>query len=116
MTHSSDSLQVAYSVGLGPIPFLLVSETVPPPVRLLIHSRTASQSSHQGIPALASLSLSLSWISAFLIAILFLPLRDFLSTPDSSGKRQGEGRVFYVFTGMCVLTGVLVWRGIGKPA
>ena len=27
------SIQVAYSVGLGPVPFLLVSETVPAPVR-----------------------------------------------------------------------------------
>lgn len=72
----------------------------------------------QGIPALASLSLSLSWISAFLIAILFLPLRDAMSSPahpgDPMSARHGEGRVFFVFTAICAFTALLVWRGLGK--
>ncbi|WWD04751.1 hypothetical protein V865_002822 [Kwoniella europaea PYCC6329] len=90
----------SFSIGLGPVPFLLVSELVPPPA----------------IPAVSSLSLSINWITNFLIAILFLPLRDFLSTPidprDPQSDRRGEGRVFYVFTGILVVGGLLVWRGL----
>ncbi|ORY31395.1 general substrate transporter [Naematelia encephala] len=91
---------VFFAVGLGPIPFLLVSELVPQPA----------------IPALASLSLSLAWISNFFIALLFLPLRDALSEPvdphDPIGDRKGEGRVFYVFTAVCVVLGLLISRGL----
>ncbi|RXK41640.1 hypothetical protein M231_01140 [Tremella mesenterica] len=90
----------AFSVGLGPIPFLLVSELVP----------------SSAIPALSSLSQSLSWTSNFLIALLFLPLRDALSYPsdphDPLSAREGEGRVFYVFTGTCSLLACIVWRGL----
>nr|XP_019045765.1 vacuolar membrane protein [Kwoniella bestiolae CBS 10118]OCF24695.1 vacuolar membrane protein [Kwoniella bestiolae CBS 10118] len=90
----------SFSIGLGPVPFLLVSELVPSPA----------------IPAVSSLSLSINWITNFFIAILFLPLRDFLSTPvdprDPQSDRRGEGRVFYVFTGILVVGGLLVWRGL----
>ena len=71
----------------------------------------------QAIPALASLSLSVSWIANFLVAILFLPLRDALSSTvdptDPLSQRKGEGRVFYVFTVVCLGLAVLVWRGLG---
>jgi SP family facilitated glucose transporter-like MFS transporter 3 len=94
--------QVSFALGLGPIPFLLISEMVPPP----------------GIPALSSLSLSLNWLAAFIVAITFLPLRDALSSPsdprDPLSGRFGEGRVFYVFTGVGVVLGGLVWRGFAR--
>ncbi|WWC88785.1 uncharacterized protein L201_003698 [Kwoniella dendrophila CBS 6074] len=94
------SFIAAFSIGLGPVPFLLVSELVPSPA----------------IPAVSSLSLSVNWITNFVIAILFLPLRDFLSTPidprDPLSSRKGEGRVFYVFTGVLAIGGMLVWRGL----
>ncbi|WWC62444.1 uncharacterized protein I303_105040 [Kwoniella dejecticola CBS 10117] len=90
----------SFSIGLGPVPFLLVSELVPSPA----------------IQAVSSLSLSINWITNFFIAILFLPLRDLLSTPvdphDPLSDRKGEGRVFYVFTGVLVVGGLLVWRGL----
>lgn len=46
----------------------------------------------KAIPVVSSLSLSLSWITNFIVAVSFLPLRDLLSNGD-----EGEGRVFYVF-------------------
>jgi len=96
------SFIASFSIGLGPVPFLLVSELAPPPA----------------IPALSSLSLSCNWIAAFCVAISFLPLRDALSSPidprDPLSDRKGEGRVFYVFTIVCLGTGLLVWRGLGR--
>ncbi|WVR06252.1 hypothetical protein IAU60_003282 [Kwoniella sp. DSM 27419] len=88
----------AFSIGLGPVPFLLVSELVPSPA----------------VPAVSSLALSTNWITNFVIAILFLPLRDFLSTPadprDPLSAREGEGRVFYAFTGVLIAGSMLVWK------
>ncbi|WVF69339.1 hypothetical protein IAT40_004115 [Kwoniella sp. CBS 6097] len=90
----------SFSIGLGPVPFLLVSELVPPPA----------------VPAVSSLALSTNWITNFLIAILFLPIRDMLSTPidprDPVSDRKGEGRVFYVFTVVLLAGALLVWRGL----
>ncbi|CAD6578358.1 MAG: hypothetical protein TREMPRED_002163 [Tremellales sp. Tagirdzhanova-0007] len=89
---------VSFAVGLGPVPFLLVSEVVPSPVRLISQVSTSSllMENSQAIPALASLSLSLNWVANFIIAILFLPLRDALSSPldpsDPISERTGEGR------------------------
>ncbi|OCF30610.1 vacuolar membrane protein [Kwoniella heveanensis BCC8398] len=90
----------SFSVGLGPVPFLLVSELVPSPA----------------VPAVSSLALSTNWTTNFLIAILFLPIRDMLSTPidprDPVSDRKGEGRVFYVFTAVLLAGWILVWRGL----
>lgn len=92
--------QASFSIGLGPVPFLLVSELVPSPA----------------IPALSSLALSCNWIANFIVAISFLPLRDMLSSPkdthDPTAGRVGEGRVFYIFTVLGVVTGLLSWRGL----
>jgi len=93
-------LQVSFSFGLGPVPFLLISEMAPDPA----------------IPALASLSLSLNWITNFFVASLFLPLRDALASPadpkDPTSAKTGEGRVFYLFTVVCLGTAILVARGL----
>jgi SP family facilitated glucose transporter-like MFS transporter 3 len=93
-------LQASFSIGLGPVPFLLVSELVPSPA----------------IPALSSLALSCNWIANFIVAISFLPLRNLLSSHDPAGARIGEGRVFYIFTLLGVITALLSWRGLaGRP-
>ncbi|WVQ80530.1 hypothetical protein IAT38_002635 [Cryptococcus sp. DSM 104549] len=88
----------SFSIGLGPVPFLLVSDLAPPPA----------------VPALSSLALSTNWITNFLVALFFLPLRDALSSPSGPGehRRSGEGRVFYVFTAVLVLGAVMVLRGL----
>ncbi|WWD18368.1 hypothetical protein CI109_102818 [Kwoniella shandongensis] len=90
----------SFSIGLGPVPFLLISELVPSPA----------------VPALSSLSLSTNWISNCFIAIFFLPIRNLLSTPvdrnDPDSDRRGEGRVFYLFTGVLILGGIVVSRGL----
>jgi len=89
---------VSFSIGLGPVPWLLLSELVPSPA----------------VPAVASLSLSLNWITNFCVAALFLPLRNALSEPadprDPLSDRIGEGRVFYIFTVVAIFTLTLVWR------
>lgn len=67
----------SYAVGLGPIPFVMIPEVSPP----------------FAVSALSSVALSLNWIANFLVGLIFLPLRSFLSGGDPSK----EGRVFYVF-------------------
>jgi hypothetical protein len=70
------------------------------------------------IPVLSSLSLSCNWIANFVVAILFLPLRNAFSTPvnpsDPTAGRIGEGRVFYIFTVLGIFTGMLTWRGLAR--
>lgn len=68
----------SFSVGLGPIPFVILSEVVP------IHA----------VSAAGSLSLAVNWASSFLVGFLFLPLRNLLSSPDG----YGDGNVFFAFT------------------
>ncbi|KAL8292255.1 hypothetical protein RQP46_001721 [Phenoliferia psychrophenolica] len=65
----------SFSVGLGPIPFLLLGEV--PPVK----ARSAC----------ASAALGTNWSSNFFIGLLFLPLRNWLS----GGLPSGEGTIFY---------------------
>lgn len=88
----------AFSIGLGPIPFLLVSEMVPA----------------NCVPALSSLALSASWITTFIIAQGFLPLRDALTYYDPNGHQEGEGRVFYVFAVNLAILCVLTIKGVPK--
>lgn len=88
----------AFSIGLGPIPFLLVSEMVPA----------------NCVPALSSLALSASWITTFIIAQGFLPLRDALTYYDPNGHQEGEGRVFYVFAFNLAVLCVLTIKGVPK--
>lgn len=74
----------------------------------------------QAIPALSSLAFSLNWGLNFLVAALFLPLRNLLSSPaipgDPMSARNNEGRVFYVFMVMCWTLAVVVWRGLPKTS
>ncbi|ODN95874.1 vacuolar membrane protein [Cryptococcus wingfieldii CBS 7118] len=90
----------SFSIGLGPVPFLLTSELVPQPA----------------VAALSSLAISTNWVTAFLVALFFLPLRDLLSSPvdprQPENGRKGEGRVFYVFTIVLLLGGVMILRGL----
>ncbi|WVQ72890.1 hypothetical protein IAR50_002451 [Cryptococcus sp. DSM 104548] len=90
----------SFSIGLGPVPFLLTSELVPQPA----------------VAALSSLAVSTNWITAFLVALFFLPLRDLLSSPadprQPENGRKGEGRVFYVFTVVLLLGGIMIIRGL----
>lgn len=84
----------SFAIGLGPIPFLLVSELVPP----------------EAVPATSSIALSSSWIASFVVALGFLPLRDALGWVKR-GVREGEGRVFWVFLGFQVGTAaVVIWK------
>ena len=83
----------AFALALGPVPFLLISELVP---------------SH-AVPTVSSLALSCSWISNFVVALTFLPLRDALAYKDDQGAMQGEGRVFYVFLGVHVIAFLIIY-------
>jgi len=94
--------QAAFAVGLGPVPFLLVSEMVPP----------------HAVPALSSLALAASWITTFLVGKFFLPLRELLTTPvdptDPESPVEGEGRVFYVFAVFLAIATLVTLRGVPK--
>ncbi|KAI0256531.1 general substrate transporter [Lactifluus subvellereus] len=81
---------MSFAVGLGPVPFIIISEVAP--------SRAVS--------ALSSVALSLNWIANFLIGLAFLPLRNQLSGGDSTK----EGRVFYVFAGLLFLSSSVLFQ------
>ncbi|KAI0781229.1 general substrate transporter [Trametes elegans] len=70
----------SFAIGIGPVPFVMIPEVSPP----------------QAVSALSSVGLSVNWIANFLVGLVFLPLRDFLSHGDASK----EGRVFFVFAAM----------------
>ncbi|KAI0637263.1 general substrate transporter [Trametes polyzona] len=70
----------SFAIGIGPVPFVMIPEVSPP----------------QAVSALSSVGLSLNWIANFLVGLVFLPLRDFLS----GGDVDKEGRVFYVFAAL----------------
>ncbi|KGB74798.1 vacuolar membrane protein [Cryptococcus deuterogattii R265] len=90
----------SFSIGLGPVPFLLTSELVPLPA----------------VAALSSLAVSTNWVTSFLVAFFFLPLRDLLSSPSDPRSpetgREGEGRVFYAFTAILLMGGVMIGKGL----
>lgn len=77
----------AFSIGLGPVPFILLAE-VPPP-----SSRSAT----------ASIGLATNWGLNILIALFFLPVRDMLSSTGGGG----QGNVFILF-GLCSAVGTVV--------
>ncbi|KAI9631883.1 general substrate transporter [Dioszegia hungarica] len=91
----------SFAVGLGPIPFLLIPDLVPA----------------QAIPALSSLAFALNWTLNIMIALLFLPLRNLLSSPTDPSDpmataRTNEGNVFYVFMATSAILALVVWRGL----
>lgn len=79
-----------FSIGLGPIPFLLLGEVPPPQAR----------------PASASAALGMNWGLNLFVGLGFLPLRDWLSGGDPSG----EGTVFYLFAVISLCGTVTLWR------
>ncbi|KAI0306708.1 general substrate transporter, partial [Multifurca ochricompacta] len=81
---------MSFAVGLGPIPFIIISEVAPP----------------HAVSALSSMALSLNWIANFLVGVAFLPIRNTLSGGDSTK----EGRVFYVFAGLLFLCSSVFFR------
>ncbi|KAL7410039.1 general substrate transporter [Mrakia frigida] len=89
----------SFAIGLGPVPFIIISELVPPPAR----------------SSLSSLSLLVNFVSNLAIGALFLPVRLALSspkpTPEDPEQREGEGTVFYLFAGCLILGGLALGRG-----
>jgi SP family facilitated glucose transporter-like MFS transporter 3 len=82
---------MSFAIGLGPVPFVIVSEVAPP----------------HAVSALSSVALSLNWVANFLVGLAFLPLRNRLS----GGDPAKEGRVFYVFAGLLFLCSFVFFRG-----
>ncbi|KAG9120143.1 hypothetical protein FRC07_004496 [Ceratobasidium sp. 392] len=92
----------SFAVGLGPVPYLMISELTP----------------YYAVSAMSSLSMSVNWSTNFLIGAAFLPLRNFLaklSFGDSPAEGSGEGRVFYVFT-LAMIACSLYLSAAWKPA
>lgn len=73
-----------FAVGLGPVPFLIMPELVPP----------------QAANVAGSVGLSINWLSNILLASSFLPVRSALSYFDG-GK---DGLVFWIFTAINLTT------------
>jgi len=75
---------MSFAIGLGPIPFVMIPEVSPA----------------HAVSSLSSVALSLNWIINFVVGLIFLPLRNFLS----GGDAMKEGRVFYVFVAVLFLS------------
>jgi len=80
----------SFAIGLGPVPFVLISEVSPP----------------HAVSALSSVGLSLSWVANFIVGLVFLPLRNLLA----SGDAMKEGRVFFVFAAALFVTAGVLFR------
>jgi len=79
----------AFSLGMGPIPFILIGDVVP----------------SYATGAVGSFALAINWIGNFLVGICFLPLRSYLSGPAGSH----DGNVFFIFAGLTfTLTAIIV--------
>ncbi|TRM62904.1 general substrate transporter [Schizophyllum amplum] len=74
----------SFAIGLGPVPFVMIPEVSP----------------YHAVSALSSIGLSLNWIVNFVVGLIFLPLRNFLS----GGDPDKEGRVFYVFAAVLLVS------------
>ena len=77
----------AYSVGLGPVVWVVLAEVMPP------KARTAA----------GAVGIALNWSLNFVMGSAFLPLQQWLSNGGKS-----EGNVFYVFAVMCALAFVAI--------
>ncbi|KAI5124073.1 hypothetical protein M0805_003900 [Coniferiporia weirii] len=80
------SFVASFSLGMGPVPFVVISDIAP----------------YHAVAALSSAALSLNWIANFMVGLIFLPLRNFLAWGDP----LREGRVFYVFALLLALFGM----------
>lgn len=78
----------SFACGLGPVPFVVISDIAP----------------YHAVAALSSAALSLNWTANFLVGLVFLPLRNFLS----QGDPFLEGRVFYVFATALTIFGLVL--------
>ncbi|KAL9938802.1 hypothetical protein V8E36_002521 [Tilletia maclaganii] len=80
----------AFSVGLGPVPFLILPELVPT----------------KAVSAASSAGLSINWIANFTVGSLFLPVQSALANLDGG---QG-GSVFWIFAVVNAVSAVVIGR------
>ncbi|CAD6892749.1 unnamed protein product [Tilletia controversa] len=80
----------AFSVGLGPVPFLILPELVPA----------------RAVSAASSAGLSINWIANFAVGSLFLPVRSALANLDGG---QG-GSVFIIFAVVNATSAIVIGR------
>lgn len=79
-----------FSIGLGPIPFLILPELVP----------------ENAINSSSSLGMGLNWTANFLLALGFLPLKNFFKGLDG----MDGGSVFFTFTVVNTISFLGVWK------
>lgn len=85
------SFVAAFSVGLGPVTWVVLPEVMPAPA----------------VTAAGSVGLALNWSLNFAISALFVPVQQYLAGADG----QGEGNVFFVFMTLCAMAFVAIWMG-----
>ncbi|TFK95548.1 general substrate transporter [Pterulicium gracile] len=81
---------MSFAIGLGPVPFVMISEVSP----------------YHAVSALSSVALSLNWTVNFFVGLTFLSLRNWLS----GGDPLKEGRVFYLFAAVLGVSTVVMLR------
>lgn len=87
---STTTFVMSFAIGLGPIPFIMIPEVSP----------------SYGVSSISSVAFSLNWICNFLVGLLFLPTRNLLS----GGDPAKEGRVFYAFGTVLILSSLMLLK------
>ncbi|CAK9784948.1 putative vacuolar membrane protein [Cutaneotrichosporon oleaginosum] len=79
----------AFSVGLGPITWVVLGEVMPPRAR----------------PAASAVGLAVNWTTNFIVGSAFLPLQVMM------GQHGHPGNIFYLFAGSCAAAVVAIRQG-----
>jgi MFS family permease len=106
----------AFATGLGPVPFVILPELVPPrvsPIHPLHISQRLDSLATDSIPGLGtqavsaatSLGLTLNWTANFLIGAAFLPTKNYLARFDAL---HTGGAVFAIFALCNLVSAVLI--------
>ncbi|WVR06010.1 hypothetical protein IAU60_003038 [Kwoniella sp. DSM 27419] len=87
------SFVIAFSVGLGPVTWVVLPEVMP----------------KRAVTAAGSVGIALNWTANFCMGAAFLPLQQWMS----GGEESGEGNVFFVLAGTCLVAAFAMRAAFG---
>lgn len=119
------ALVAAYSLGLGPVVWVVIAEVLPPDVSFplclvcscsLVSDLDLSGGScfpdSQVVGAGGSIGTTLNWSTAFIMSVVFLPLRDLLAAAFPIG--EGTGNIFFLFSLFSAAAAIAIHHGFAR--